>query len=90
MMSSEEERQDENGDSFYYVRSLPWRSKKYNRMVSKIDEAYLQNMAAKAKKQYNKRVPVHSEDKNGGGSRCKLFKKKNQTTRAIFQKEVVN
>ncbi|XP_066929073.1 uncharacterized protein [Clytia hemisphaerica] len=57
MMSSEEDRQDENGDSFYYVRSLPWRSKKYNRIVSKIDEAYMQNMSAKAKKQYNKRVP---------------------------------
>ena len=57
MMSSEEEKFDENGDRYFSVKPLPWRQRKYQKLVSKIDTAFREGMSTKSKEQYVKWLP---------------------------------
>lgn len=51
MMSSEEEEVDENNKRCYIVRKPEWRHKRFQKLVTKIDEEYQKSSSKRAKQQ---------------------------------------
>ena len=56
MMSSEEEKEDENNCRIFAVKTLPFRSKKFEKLIKKADELYSKNSSQRSKEQMVKRV----------------------------------
>lgn len=49
MMSSEEEREKEDGSRYFEVKAPKWRSKKYARLLKMTDQEYVKNQNERSK-----------------------------------------
>jgi len=56
LMSSEESGEDDNREEVIYTKPLPWRSKKFNEFVARLDIQTASEMASLAKRQKKKRL----------------------------------
>lgn len=56
MMSSEEEREDEEGCRYFEVKKPLWRTKKFQKLIDKIDRLYNESSSKRAKEQMLKRT----------------------------------
>ena len=56
LISSEESGKDDNGEEVIYTKPLPWRSKKFNEFVARLDIQTQSEMSSLAKRQKKKRI----------------------------------
>lgn len=56
MMSSEEEKEDEDGAAYYSVKPLPFRTKEYKKLIRLSDRTYFEHCSKQSKEQYKKRM----------------------------------
>ena len=55
MMSSEEEKEDENGERYFAWKIPSFRDKKFQKLVDVIDKTYVKNSSKRSKEQMVKR-----------------------------------
>ena len=51
MMSSEDKQEDENGDRYFVIRKPKFRTRKFEKLLKKIHDAYKGNCSQRAKDQ---------------------------------------
>ena len=55
MMSSEEKEEDENGQGFFVLQKLNFRSKKFEKLIKTIDDAYMGKSSRRSLEQIKRR-----------------------------------
>ena len=56
MMSSEDETFDANGKSYFEVKSLPFPTRKYNKLMDLADKTYMETCSKQSKEQFKIRI----------------------------------
>lgn len=58
MMSSEEEKEDQiSGERYFEVKPLPWRTKKFVKLIKRVDHQYKENTSRRSLEQCIPRKP---------------------------------